>query len=47
MQHLGSKYFVRRPPTSPHDPRGWVKKVKMQLFSKHCQVGYQIKGIVT
>ena len=31
MQQHGSKYFARRPPLPPHNPRGWGQKVKFQL----------------
>ena len=41
MQHHGSKYFARRPP-SP-DP-GVESKGQNSFFSKHGHVTYQIKG---
>ena len=41
MQQHGSKYFTR----NPH-PQPWVlgQKLKIQLFSEHGPVAYQIKG---
>ena len=41
MQQDGSKCFARRPPTTPHDPRGGVLHLP---FSEHGHVAYKIKG---